>query len=57
MVIATMYELMVEIVGVPADDIQKTLLYMGAICISVIIFFMIIWIFKVISGIIQPKGL
>jgi hypothetical protein len=50
-----MFDILVSIVGEPQDDLQTELLYLGAICISVIVVFFVVYLFKVISGIISPN--
>ena len=50
----TMYEIIVSIAGTPQDDLQIELAYLGAISISVIIVFFVVYLFKVIAGIISP---
>ena len=52
----TMVEILENIVGTPQDDLQTTLLYLGAICISIIIVFFVVYLFKVIAGIISPDN-
>lgn len=51
----SMYEILVSIVGEPQDDLQTEMLYLGAICISIIVVFFVVYLFKVISGLISPN--
>ena len=50
----SMYDILVSVVGTPQDDLQTEMLYLGAISISVIVIFFVVYLFKVIAGIISP---
>lgn len=46
----TIYSILLSIVGTPTNDTQITILYLGATAISVLLFFSVVYVFKVISN-------
>ena len=51
-----MYNIMVDVVGTPTDSIQELVLYVAATIVSLITIFFVIYMFKVIAGIISPHN-
>ena len=52
----SMYNIMVDVVGTPTDSIQELVLYIAATIVSLITIFFVIYMFKVIAGIISPHN-
>ena len=50
MAITSMYDILISIVGTPQDDLQALMLYMGAVCLSVLFFYFVIYFFKLIAS-------
>lgn len=51
-----MTAMIIDIAGQPQDDIQNFLVYLASICVSLIFVFFVIYIFKVMAGIINPSN-
>lgn len=51
-----MTSMIIDIAGTPQDDLQNFLVYLASICVSLILIFFIIYIFKVMAGIINPAN-
>lgn len=46
----TMLELMYEIVGIPANDVQATMLYMACCCLAALFFYFALYLFKLVAN-------
>ena len=51
----TTYEIIVEIVGTPANDIEGLILYLCAACLAVLVFYFVLYIIKLIAGLISAS--
>lgn len=51
-----MTSMIIDIVGMPQDDFQFFLVYLVSNCVSLIFVFFVIYIFKVIAGLISPHN-
>ncbi|MCK4679279.1 MAG: hypothetical protein KAT48_14185 [Bacteroidales bacterium] len=51
----TTYEIMVEIVGQPSNDIEQLVLYLCAACLAVMVFYFVLYLFKLIAGLISTS--
>ena len=52
----SMYNIMVDVVGTPSNPIEELVLYIAATIVSLITIFFVIYIFKVIAGILSPHN-
>ena len=52
----SMYNIMIDVVGTSADSVQELVLYIAATIVSLITIFFVIYMFKVIAGIISPHN-
>lgn len=56
MTLYNMSAMIIEFAGAPQDDLQSFLLYLSSICVSLIFIFFVLYIFKVMAGIINPSN-
>jgi hypothetical protein len=49
----TMYEILVGLVGVPGNDVAEIILYFGAVCLSVLMVYFVLYLFKFIASIVK----
>lgn len=49
----TMYEIAELVVGVPSNDAEQFVLYCGAVAISVLMFYFVLYLFKMLAGLIK----
>ncbi|GEM_PF-5377626 len=52
----SMYDILTSIVGVPANDYQSLILYMVAGCVSVLVVYFVIALFRLTGGLIGTVG-
>lgn len=52
----SMYDVLIILVGEPNTPFQIDMLYLISIIISIILIMYFLYIFKLITGIIRPKG-
>lgn len=52
MALPTMYEILIPIIGTPTNDMQWLILYFSASQLSVMMFYFVLYIFKLTAGII-----
>lgn len=43
------YDILISIAGTPQTDMQANIAYLGGVAITVILFFSVVYVFKVIS--------
>lgn len=53
---ATIYSIMIDIIGVPANDVQATLLYMVVCGFSLLFFYWVLWLFQLVAGFMHNGG-
>lgn len=51
----TLYDIMISFVGEPSNDLEQFLLYLSAVCLSVALFYSVIYLFKLIGGYFQKN--
>lgn len=53
---ATIYSIMIDIIGVPSNDIEQTLLYMVVCGFSLLFFYWVLWLFQLVANTLNGGG-
>jgi len=56
MTITPAYDIIQSIVGTPQNDIEHLILFMAAVALSIMVFYYVLYLFKLIANLINKGG-